>query len=100
MTFEGVYSVLPTPFTDRGDIDEASLRKVVNLFVEKVATVLTVLGWTGEVARLEDAERSRVLKVVVAQAAGRVPVVAGTTAEGTRTCVASTGKRRRRGRRP
>ena len=88
MTFEGVYSVLPTPFTDCGDIDEASLRKVVDLFVEKGANGLTALGVTGEVARLEDAERSRVLEVVVAQAAGRVPVVAGTTAEGTRTCVA------------
>src|SRR6476620_8723104 len=88
MTFEGVYSVLPTPFTDRGDLDEASLRKVVDLFIEKGANGLTALGVTGEIARLEDAERSRVLEVVVAQAAGRVPVVAGTTAEGTRTCVA------------
>ncbi len=88
MTFEGVYSVLPTPFTDRGDLDEASLRKVVDLFIDKGANGLTALGVTGEVARLEDAERSRVLEVVVAQAAGRVPVVAGTTAEGTRTCVA------------
>ena len=88
MTFEGVYSVLPTPFTDRGDLDEASLRKVVDLFIEKGANGLTALGVTGEVARLEEAERSRVLEVVVAQAAGRVPVVAGTTAEGTRTCVA------------
>ena len=88
MTFEGVYSVLPTPFTDHGDLDEASLRKVVDLFIDKGANGLTALGVTGEVARLEDAERSRVLEVVVAQAAGRVPVVAGTTAEGTRTCVA------------
>jgi 4-hydroxy-tetrahydrodipicolinate synthase len=88
MTFEGVYSVLPTPFTDRGDLDEPSLRKVVDLFIDKGANGLTALGVTGEVARLEDAERSRVLELVVAQAAGRVPVVAGTTAEGTRTCVA------------
>ena len=99
MTFEGVYSVLPTPFTDHGDLDEASLRKVVDLFIDKGANGLTALGVTGEVARLEDAERSRVLEVVVAQAAGRVPVVAGTTAEGTRTCVAYAGRRRRWGRR-
>ena len=88
MTFEGVYSVLPTPFTDRGELDEASLRRVVDLFIDKGANGLTALGVTGEVARLEDAERARVLDVVVAQAAGRVPVVAGTSAEGTRTCVA------------
>ena len=78
MTFEGVYSVLPTPFTDRGDLDEASLRRVVDLFIEKGVNGLTALGVTGEVARLEDGERARVLEVVVAQAAGRVPIVAGT----------------------
>jgi 4-hydroxy-tetrahydrodipicolinate synthase len=43
---------------------------------------------TGEVARLEDDERRRVLEVVVDQVKGRIGVVAGTTAEGTRTCIA------------
>jgi len=88
MTFEGVYSVLPTPFTDRGDLDEASLRRVVDLFIEKGVNGLTALGVTGEVGRLEEPERARVLEVVVGQTAGRVPIVAGTSADGTRTCVA------------
>jgi len=87
MTFEGVYSVLPTPFTDSGELDERSLAKVVDLFIDKGVNGLTALGVTGEVARLEDHERSRVLEVVASQAAGRVPIVAGTTAEGTRTCI-------------
>ena len=87
MSFDGVYSVLPTPFTDSGELDEASLRRVVDLFIEKGVNGLTALGVTGEVARLEERERARVLSVVVQQAAGRVPVVAGTTAEGTRTCI-------------
>jgi len=43
---------------------------------------------TGEVARLDDVERRRVLEVVVDEVKGRIGVVAGTTAEGTRTCVA------------
>lgn len=87
MSFDGVYSVLPTPFSDDGDLDEASLRRVVDLFIEKGVNGLTALGVTGEVARLEERERTRVLEIVVAQAAGRVPVVAGTTADGTRTCI-------------
>src|SRR5256885_13764121 len=91
MPLEGVYSVLPTPFDDSGALDEPSLRRVVDLFIDKGVDGLTALGVTGEVARLEEAERARVLEVVVAQAAGRVPVVAGTTAEGTRTCIAYTG---------
>ncbi len=88
MAFEGVYSVLPTSFTDSGDLDEASLRQVVNLFIAKGVNGLTALGVTGEVARLEESERARVLEVVVSQAAGRVPIVAGTTAEGTRVSIA------------
>jgi 4-hydroxy-tetrahydrodipicolinate synthase len=85
---EGVYSVLPTPFTDAGDVDEGSLRKVVDLFIEAGVNGVTALGVTGEVARLEDSERRRVLETVVEHVAGRIGVVAGTTADGTRTCIA------------
>ena len=88
MAFEGVYSVLPTAFSDSGELDEASLKQVVDLFISKGVNGLTALGVTGEVARLEDRERARVLEVVVTHAAGRVPIVAGTSAEGTRTCIA------------
>jgi 4-hydroxy-tetrahydrodipicolinate synthase len=88
MPFEGVYSIIPTAFTDSGDFDPGSQRKVVDLFLEKGANGLTALGVTGEVARLEEHERAAVLEVVVKQAGGRVPIVAGTSADGTRTCIA------------
>ncbi len=88
MQLDGVYSVLPTPFSADGDLDEQSLRRVVDLFVDAGVSGVTALGVTGEVARLTDDERRRVLDVVVDQVRGRVGVVAGTTAEGTRTCVA------------
>jgi 4-hydroxy-tetrahydrodipicolinate synthase len=87
MAFEGVYSIIPTAFTDSGDLDEASQRRVVDLFIGKGANGLTALGVTGEVARLEEHERAKVLEVVLNHAAGRVPIVAGTSAEGTRTCI-------------
>ena len=88
MQLQGVYSVLPTPFDARGDLDEASLRRVVDLFIGAGVDGVTALGVTGEVARLDEAERRRVLEVVVEQVNGRIGVVAGTTAEGTRTCIA------------
>jgi 4-hydroxy-tetrahydrodipicolinate synthase len=94
MAFQGVYSIIPTAFTDAGDIDEASQRRVVDLFIDKGANGLTVLGVTGEVARLEEHERATVLDVVVKQAAGRVPIIAGTSADGTRTCIAYTRQAR------
>jgi 4-hydroxy-tetrahydrodipicolinate synthase len=87
MTFEGVYSVLPTPFSADGAVDEASLRRVVTMFLDAGVNGLTALGVTGEVARLDDAERAHVLEVVLDEVQGRVPVVAGTTADGTRTCI-------------
>jgi 4-hydroxy-tetrahydrodipicolinate synthase len=85
---EGVYSVLPTPFQANGDLDEARLRRVVDLFITAGVNGVTALGVTGEVARLDDEERRRVLEVVVDQVKGRIGVVAGTTADGTRTCIA------------
>ena len=87
MKLEGVYSVLPTPFAENGDVDEASLRRVVELFIAAGVNGVTALGVTGEVARLDDGERARVLDVVLDQVAGRIGVVAGTSADGTRTCI-------------
>lgn len=88
MQLEGVYSVLPTPFTATGEVDADSLRRVLDLFIELGVSGVTALGVTGEVARLDDGERRRVLEVVTAHVKGRIGVVAGTTAEGTRTCIA------------
>ena len=85
---EGVYSVLPTPFQPNGDLDEPSLRRVIDLFIAAGVNGVTALGVTGEVARLDDTERRRVLEVVVDQVKGRIGVVAGTTAEGTGICIA------------
>ena len=88
MKLEGVYSVLPTPFTAGGDLDEISLRRVVDLFIDAGVNGVTALGVTGEVARLDDSERRRVLEIVTSHVSGRIGVVAGATAEGTRTCIA------------
>jgi 4-hydroxy-tetrahydrodipicolinate synthase len=87
MAFDGVFSVLPTPFTSSGDIDDDSLKRVVDLFIGDGVNGFTALGVTSEVARLTESERDSVLDTVVAQVNGRVPIVAGTTAEGLRTCI-------------
>ena len=58
MQLEGVYSVLPTPFTATGEVDDDSLRRVVDLFIGAGVNGVTVLGVTGEVARLDDGRGS------------------------------------------
>jgi len=87
VTLEGVYSVLPTPFDMKGDLDLDSLRRVIDLFINAGVSGPTALGVTSEVARMNDAERVQVLQTVVHQVNGRVRVVAGATADGLRTCV-------------
>jgi 4-hydroxy-tetrahydrodipicolinate synthase len=84
---QGVFSVIPTPFLGNMDVDAASLRQVVDLAVAAGVDGLTALGVTSEVARFTEPERAQVLDVVLQQVNGRVPVVAGTTADGLRTCI-------------
>lgn len=87
MKLEGVFSVLPTPFTAGGDLDLESLKRVVDLFIGAGVNGLTALGVTSEVARMNERERVQVLETVVKHAAGRVHVVAGATADGLRGCI-------------
>ena len=87
MPLEGVFSVLPTPFHADGSLDLPSLRKVVDLYIGADVNGLTALGVTSEVARLTESERGTVLDTVLAHVNGRVPVVAGTSAEGLQVCI-------------
>jgi 4-hydroxy-tetrahydrodipicolinate synthase len=84
---QGVFSVIPTPFLGNTDVDAVSLRRIVDLAINAGVDGLTALGVTSEVARFTEPERAQVLDIVLQQVNGRVPVVAGTTAEGLRTCI-------------
>ena len=97
MSFSGVFSVLPTPFSPAGDIDLNSLDGVIDLFIADGVNGFTALGVTSEVARLTDRERDSVLDAVLARVNGRVPVVAGATADGLRTCIEYTRRARAAG---
>jgi 4-hydroxy-tetrahydrodipicolinate synthase len=87
MPFAGVYSVLPTPFRAGGDVDLESLDRVVDLIVGAGVKGVTALGVTGEVARLAEPERWSVLEAVVKRVDSRAQVIAGTSADGVRTCI-------------
>ncbi len=85
--FEGVFSVLPTPFTPGDGVDHASLRRVIDLYLGAGVDGVTALGVTSETARLSERERAEVLETIVSHVRGRVPVVVGATAEGTTLCL-------------
>jgi 4-hydroxy-tetrahydrodipicolinate synthase len=81
-TASGVYVIAVTPFTDQGAIDSASLDSMVDFYLEKGATGLTLLGMMGEAPKLTAAESLSVVKQVLARVSGRVPVVVGVSAPG------------------
>lgn len=76
MMFRGSYVALITPFAN-GELDEAALRKMVNWQIESGTHGLVPVGTTGESPTLNENEHKRVIEIVVEEAAGRVPVVAG-----------------------
>ena len=77
MKFEGVYTALVTPMTANGALDDIALRKLVDAQVEAGVSGLVPVGTTGESPTLDGDECSRVIRIVVNQAKGRVPVIAG-----------------------
>jgi 4-hydroxy-tetrahydrodipicolinate synthase len=87
VVFDGVYSVLPTPFKGGGDVDVESLKRVVDLIVGAGVNGVTALGVTGEASRLNERERHLVVDTVVRQINGRARVIVGASADGVRTCI-------------
>ncbi|MFJ3327490.1 dihydrodipicolinate synthase family protein [Streptomyces griseus] len=73
----GVVPPVCTPLDDRGEVDTASLTRLVGHLVDHGVHGLFALGSTSEVAYLTDAQRATALETVVTAAAGRVPVLAG-----------------------
>lgn len=81
--FRGSYTVMVTPFTASGELDEPALRRFVDWQIARGTHGLIPLGSTGEFLSMTHAERSRVASIVVEQVAGRVPVLVGSAAEWT-----------------
>ena len=80
----GTFSVIVTPFTaDGARVDEVMLRWLVDFQIDEGIHGIICLASNGEFLSLSDEERHQVAKIVVEQAAGRVPVVVGTAAEST-----------------
>lgn len=76
--FQGAFTALVTPFKEDGSLDEASLRKLVDFQIEHGIDGLVPVGTTGESPTLDAPETEAVIRIVVEQAKGRVPVIAGT----------------------
>src|SRR3954466_9624101 len=78
--FTGVGTALVTPFTKSGALDEAAVRRLGRRQIDAGIHFLCPCGTTGENPTLTDAERVRIVEILVdeAKAAGKtVPILAG-----------------------
>jgi len=85
MSLPGLHGIVPivaTPFDERGQIDEESLRRLVEFCLDAGVHGLGIaLG--SEIYKLNEAERDRVIAIVVEQTRNRVPVIVNTGAAAT-----------------
>ncbi|MCZ7557667.1 MAG: 4-hydroxy-tetrahydrodipicolinate synthase [Bacteroidia bacterium] len=73
----GVGTALVTPFTPDGSVDLLTMRSLVKRQIEGGVDMLIPCGTTGEGVTLTESEYQQILEVVVSEAEGRVPVIAG-----------------------
>jgi 4-hydroxy-tetrahydrodipicolinate synthase len=85
----GVYNILSTPFTPDGELDIVSLRRLTDATVGMGIDGITVLGVAGEVQKLTDEERRTVVETVMGVNAGRLPIIVGTSRDGTDATIAA-----------
>jgi 4-hydroxy-tetrahydrodipicolinate synthase len=91
MDLRGCHIPLVTPFLEDGSIDEPGLRNLVNHLIEAEGVDgLVPCGTTGESPTLTHQEHGRVIQIVVQEARGRVPVIAGTGSNSTAEAIEMT----------
>ena len=83
--FKGLGVALVTPFKEDGQIDFDSLAKIVENLIAGGVDHLCVLGTTAETPTLTEAERLQVIKFVIKQNAGRIPIMVGCSSNCTAT---------------
>ncbi len=76
-SLQGCGTALVTPFKEDQSIDEDALRRFVDFQITDGINFLVPCGTTGESVTLSDEEQRRVVEIVLSQAGGRVPVIAG-----------------------
>ena len=95
--FTGVGTALVTPFTKTGELDEAAVRRLARRQIDAGIHFLCPCGTTGENPTLTDAERLRVVEIVVEESKGKVPVLAGAGGYDTKELIHIAGEMARRG---
>ena len=86
--YRGIFPVVPTTFTDTGELDLASQKRAVDFMIDAGSDGLCILANFSEQFALSDDERELITRTVLEHVAGRVPVIVTTTHYGTTVCAA------------
>jgi dihydrodipicolinate synthase/N-acetylneuraminate lyase len=86
--YKGVFPVVPTTFTESGELDLASQKRCVDFMIDAGSTGLCILANFSEQFVLADAEREVLTKTILEHVKGRVPVIVTTTHFSTQITIA------------
>jgi 2-keto-3-deoxy-L-arabinonate dehydratase len=84
--YRGVFPVVPTTFTESGELDLPSQKRCVDFMIDAGSNGLCILANFSEQFVLSDGERERLTRTLLAHVAGRVPVIVTTTHFSSRVC--------------
>jgi len=85
--FTGLGTALVTPFTKSGEMDEKAVRRLGRRQIDNGTHFLVPVGTTGESPTLEPAERVRMVEILVDEAKGKTPILAGAGGYDTREVI-------------
>ncbi|ACS84877.1 MULTISPECIES: 4-hydroxy-tetrahydrodipicolinate synthase [Musicola] len=88
--FTGSIVALVTPMDDKGAVDRASLKKLIDYHVASGTAAIVSVGTTGESATLGHDEHGEVVMMTLELSDGRIPVIAGTGANSTAEAISLT----------
>lgn len=97
LKLHGIIPPVVTPYTANFEIDKTSLRRVIRHLLDGGVHGLFMLGSTSECVFLNARQRAEVLEVAVAEAKGKVPILAGILDTSTAHCISHASQARELG---
>ena len=89
-TITGSIVAIVTPMHEDGSLDISGMRRLVDFHVQEGTDAFCVVGTTGESPTVNVEEHHELIRLVIEQVAGRIPVIAGTGANSTAEAVEMT----------
>ncbi len=95
--YRGIFPVVPTTFTESGELDLASQKRAVDFMIDSGVDGLCILANFSEQFVLSDDEREILTRTILEHVAGRVPVIVTTTHFSTQVCAARSRRAQEQG---